>query len=434
MIHAVEGKTVLVAGLGKSGLAAARLLLEQGAKVVASDERPNASAGELGFRVLPQTEETFSSVDVVVLSPGIPVDLPAVTAARAKGIPVIGEVELASYYLRGPVIGITGSNGKTTTTALIGHLLQTAGIECQVGGNIGTPPTAMVATSSEQQWNVLELSSFQLETIDHFRAAIGVCTNVTPDHLDRHHTFERYASAKARLFETQDDDCHAVLNSDDATCVGFGTRTKGRPHWFSRRQSTDVYFLDGIIRVAGEALIRSDELPIRGVHNVENAMAAATAAHLAGAPLDRIASGLRTFPGVEHRLEFVREYNGVSYFNDSKATNVDATEKAIDAFPGRLWIILGGKDKNSDYSVLRDKLLNKSKGILLIGAAAPKIASQLSGLPLIPAETVEAAVREAASQAIAGDVVLLAPACASFDQFESFEHRGRVFKDLVRSL
>ncbi|HYP06857.1 MAG TPA: UDP-N-acetylmuramoyl-L-alanine--D-glutamate ligase [Bryobacteraceae bacterium] len=432
MKHELSGRTVLVAGMGKSGLAAIDLLRKQGAHVLAADEKPRP---DLGMEVLPQTAETFTRADLIVLSPGVPTDAPAVEAARQKGIPILGELELAGYFLNGPSIGITGANGKTTTTALIGHLLKECGIPSQVGGNIGTAPAAMVDASREDQWNVLELSSFQLETIDTFHAHIALCTNVTPDHLDRHHTFENYAAAKARLFETQRDDAHAVLNADDATCKGYARLTRAEVHWFSRCDRTAEFFFDGETLLAGrQPLLRAEDLPIRGVHNVENAMAASAAAHIAGAPLDGIAAALRTFPGVEHRLEFVRERNGVRYYNDSKATNVDATEKAIDAFPGNLWIILGGKDKNSDYTVLRDKLRAKAKGILLIGAAAGKIAGQLEGLPLMDEGTLQKAVADATSRAAAGDIILLAPACASFDQFDSYEHRGRVFKDLVRSL
>jgi UDP-N-acetylmuramoylalanine--D-glutamate ligase len=428
MKHALAGRTVLVAGMGKSGIAAVDLLRRHGAVVLAADEKPKS------LDILPQNEETFTRVDLIVLSPGVPVDIDPVIAARKKGIPIIGEVELAAYFLRGPIAGITGSNGKTTTTALIGHLLKESGIPAQVGGNIGTPPTAMVESSQDGQWNVLELSSFQLETIEEFKAQIGVCTNITPDHLDRHHTLPNYANAKARLFETQSADCHAVLNADDATCVSYAARTPATKHWFSRRKQCELYFDGRAILLEGRPLIAAEELPIRGVHNVENAMAAVAAARIGGAQVERIAAGLRTFPGVEHRLEFVRERNGVKYYNDSKATNVDATEKAIDAFSGNLWIILGGKDKNSDYTILRDKLRAKAKSVLLIGSAAPIIAEQLQGLPLVESGAIDSALQRAASQAVAGDVVLLAPACASFDQFDNFEHRGRVFKELVRSL
>lgn len=429
MKNDVFGKVVLVAGLGKSGLGAAELLRKHGAVVRLADSKPAEG-------VLPQTVETFTSVDLIVLSPGVPTDIPEVLAARHKGIPVIGEVELAGYWLRGPVIGITGSNGKTTTTAMTGHILQTAGVAAQVGGNIGTAPTAMVESSRDDQWNVLELSSFQLETIEEFRVSIGVGLNVTPDHLDRHHTLDAYAGAKARMFECQAEGSQAVLNADDPATTSWATRTKATTHWFSRQRRAEpgIWLDREHLILDGAELLPVADIPLMGVHNVENTMAAALAARLAGAALYRIAEGIRTFPGVEHRIEFVRERNGVRYYNDSKATNVDATEKAIDAFPGNLWIILGGKDKGSDYTVLKDKLQSKAKGILLIGAAASKIADHLSGLPLVEAGTIDAAVHRAAAEASAGDVVLLAPACASFDQFQSYEHRGRVFKELVRNL
>ncbi len=431
----LRGKTVLVAGVGKSGLAAIELLLRMGAVVRAADERPPMQR-PIDVPMLPQTVETFTAVDLIVLSPGVPVDIAPVEEARKKGIPVIGEVELASYFLRGPVIGITGANGKTTTTAMIGHILGVAGLACQVGGNIGTPPTAMVETSRDDQWNVLELSSFQLETIERFRARIAVAMNVTPDHLDRHHTFENYANAKARLFETQTASDFCVLNADDPTCVSYAARTVAPVSWFSSTGSVQQgAWLNGEnVMLRGSNLISRDEIPLRGIHNVENTMAAAISCMLAGAAPGAIADGIRSFPGVEHRLEFVREIKGVKYYNDSKATNVDATEKAIDAFPGGLWIILGGKDKNSDYGVLREKLRRKARRVLLIGAAAEKIAAQLNGVPLVPAGTLDRAVEIAAREASAGEIVLLAPACASFDQFENFEHRGRVFKEVVRAL
>lgn len=433
MKHPLKDRTVLVAGMAKSGLAAVELLRREGARVLASDSKPSS---ELGFDVLPQTVETFTSADLIVLSPGVPVEIEPVQAAQRKGIPVIGEVELAAYFLRGPVIGITGSNGKTTTTAMTAHILGEAGVPMQVGGNIGTPPCAMVDTSRDDQWNVLELSSFQLETIDEFRTQIGVGLNVTPDHLDRHGTFEKYAAAKARLFECQAEGSYAVLNADDPTTASWAERTPAAAHWFSRTktQRPGVWLEDEVLMCDAGRIVRVSDIPLKGVHNVENTMAAACAAWLSGASLAAITAGVVSFPGVEHRIEFVRERHGVAYYNDSKATNVDATEKAIDAFPGNLWIILGGKDKGSDYGVLEPKLRSKAKGVLLIGAAAPKIAGQLKGLPLIACGTIDKAVEYGAAHAVAGDVVLLAPACASFDQFQSYEHRGRVFKELVRSL
>jgi UDP-N-acetylmuramoylalanine--D-glutamate ligase len=445
MKRELRGTRVTVAGMGKSGLSALRLLIREGAIVRAVDNRPIEKLGpageelkKLGIELLPQTRESFVGAELIVLAPGVPVDLPELADARALRVPIIGEVELAAPYLKGPVIGITGSNGKTTTTAMTGHILRNSNIPVQVGGNIGTPLTELIDSSLEEQWNVLELSSFQLETIYSFRAQIGVALNVTPDHLDRHHTMEQYAAAKARLFETQTSGDYAVLNADDPISVSFVAKTKAHLYWFSLTGPVmpGVWLREGVIELDGHPVLKAEEVPLRGVHNLQNTMAATAAAHLAGAKRNEIANAIRTFPGVEHRLEFVRELNGVKYYNDSKATNVDATEKAIDAFSGGLWIILGGKDKNSDYTVLREKLQAKAKGILLIGAAAAIIEQQLKndGLPLIQSGTLEAAVQRAASEATPGDTVLLAPACASFDQFENYEHRGRVFKSAVNAL
>ena len=431
----LAGRKVVVLGMARSGIAAVRLLLEQGARVRPVDEKPMAEV--LGLRVEPQTAEAFRDADLVVISPGVPADLDLLAPVRARGVSVIGDLELAAPFLQGPSIGITGSNGKTTTTALTGHILGESGIACQVGGNIGTPPASMIAASRPDQWNVLELSSFQLETSSTFRARVGVCLNVTPDHLDRHHTFENYAAAKGRLFEMQQPGSYAVLNADDATCSGYAARTQGQVVWFSleRAVSPGAWLENGEIHYDGERVMAAAEIPLRGRHNIENTLAAALAARLAGASLPQIAAAVRTFPGVEHRLEFSGEIDGVAYYNDSKATNVDATLKAIDAFPGGLWIILGGKDKNSDYTVLRQPLHAKARAALLIGAAAQKIAAQLGdAAPVLQCGTLAAAVEEAYHNAQPGDTVLLAPACASFDQFENFEHRGRVFKELVRAL
>ncbi|MBI1899420.1 MAG: UDP-N-acetylmuramoyl-L-alanine--D-glutamate ligase [Acidobacteria bacterium] len=440
----LAGKRVAVIGMARSGMAAVELVLRHGASALAIDQR---SAGQLGdaaprlqswgVALRPQTAESLRDAELVVLSPGVPVDIPELEEARGRGLPVIGELELASWFLQGPVIGITGSNGKTTTTALTGHILREGGVPVQVGGNIGTPPAAMIDASRPEQWNVLELSSFQLETIREFRARVSVVLNVTPDHLDRHHTFEHYAAAKRRLLETQTADDFAVLNADDVTCVDYGASTKARPVWFSStRPVTPGLFLEGgRIYLDDEPLIEAAEVPLRGVHNLENVMAASAAARIAGGSRGAIAAAIRTFPGVEHRLEFVREIGGVAYYNDSKATNVDATHKALDAFPGGLWVILGGKDKGSDYTALREPLRRKARAVLLIGAAASKIAEHLNGAaPVIRCGTIDEAVRRAARAAVPGEVVLLAPACASFDQFDSFEHRGRVFKELVNRL
>ena len=434
----------LVVGMARSGVASVELLVKQGAEVRATDARSLSELPEVArtlesLRVPfePQSPGVFESADLIVLSPGVPPDLEPLEAARRRGATILGEVELASYFLKGPVMGITGSNGKTTTTALAGHILRESGIPVQVGGNIGTPVSAMIQSSREEQWNVLELSSFQLETIHRFNADIAIALNVTPDHLDRHHTLEQYTAAKARLFETQQSADFAVLNADDPACVRYAALTKGTVLWFSssRPVTPGISLRDGELWFDYNPLMPAGEIPIRGRHNIENTMAAALACRVAGARREKIAAAVRTFKAVEHRLEFVRTVSGVDFYNDSKATNVDATLKALDAFAGGLWVILGGKDKGSDYRALSGPLKSKARGVMLIGAAAPKIREQIQGAaPLVDAKTLDVAVREAYAAAQPGDTVLLAPACASFDQFENYEHRGRVFKEAAGKL
>lgn len=430
----LSGRKVTVVGMARSGIAALRLLIDRGAIVRAVDEKVMDEV--LGIPVELQTESAFKSADLVVISPGVPADLDLLVSARDRGIQVIGELELAAPFLLGRTIGITGTNGKTTTTALTGHILQECGIACQVGGNIGKPPASMVETSRSDQWNVLELSSFQLETIQTFHAPIAACLNVTRNHVDRHHTFESYANAKARLFDTQRVGDLAVLNADDPITVDFAKRTPASSAWFSgTHRVSGAWLHSGVIYTIDGKLLDVADLRLRGRHNYENVMAAALMAQRAGASLSQIASAAATFSPVEHRLELVREIDGVAYYNDSKATSVDATLKAIDAFPGGLWIILGGKDKDSDYTVLREPLHAKARAALLIGSAAQKIESHLGdAVPAMQCGTLAAALEEAYREATPGDTVLLAPACASFDQFDNFEHRGRVFKELVGAL
>jgi UDP-N-acetylmuramoylalanine--D-glutamate ligase len=434
----LEGAKVVVVGMARSGIAAVELLLEKGARVRAVDskvdEKNPGDRGQGTVKIEPQNAAAFADADLIVLSPGVPADLDILAPARGRGVRVIGDLELASWFLRGDTIGITGSNGKTTTTALTGHILESSGIAAQVGGNIGHPPAAMVKTSRDGQWNVLELSSFQLETTESFRARIGAALNVTPDHLDRHYTLEQYADAKARLFTNQQAGDFAVLNADDPICRGYADRGLATPVWFSSSHAVapGAFLENGQIILDGDSLMPCSEVRMRGIHNLENTMAAAAMARLAGATHQQIRAAVATFPGVEHRLEFVRETGGVEWFNDSKATNVDAALKAIAAFQGGLWIILGGKDKNSDYAPLAAPLQSQARGVLLIGASAEKIEAQLAGsVPITRCGTLDAAVDEAHQRARPGDTVLLAPACASFDQFENFEHRGRVFKELV---
>ena len=435
----LDGIRVVVVGMGRSGVATVELLAGKGAAVAVVEQNPATlpQLAALRIPVLPQTDVSFAGAALIVLSPGVPPDVGPVYRARRSGVPVIGDLELASRFLEGGIIGITGSNGKTTTTALAGHILQASGIPAQVGGNIGAPPASMVKKSREGQWNVLELSSFQLEMTESFRAHIGAALNVTPDHLDRHYTMEKYAEAKARLFVNQREEDYAVLNAGDPICRAFAARGAAKPVWFSSTQevSPGAFVDGGNIMLDGRPLMAVAEVPLRGLHNLENTMAAAVITSLAGATRSEIRAAVMTFPGVEHRLEFVRELDGVAWYNDSKATNVDAALKAVAAFPGGVWIILGGKDKGSDYSPMAGPLRRKARTALLIGAAADKIEAQLhDAAPVVRCGTLEVAVAEARARATRGDTVLLAPACASFDQFENFEHRGREFKRLVKEL
>jgi UDP-N-acetylmuramoylalanine--D-glutamate ligase len=440
---------VLVVGLARTGVATSLFCAARDARVTATDSRTQSEMGEaiaklkdagVALELGSHREETFLDQDLIIPSPGVPADAAHLRTARAKGVTIWSEIELAYRFMKGRLIGITGSNGKTTTTSLIEHILKTAGMQTILAGNIGTPLIGCVDAMKDDTCAVVELSSFQLELIDTFRPNISVFLNLTPDHLDRHHTFEAYGAAKARLFENQTGEDTAILNADDVATTPYAPSLP-RVYWFSRKQRVAqgayvrgeeiVFRQDG----AEETLLKLEDIPLAGAHNVENVLAAAAAARLAGVSAAAIAKGVRTFAGVVHRLEFVAEVAGVRYYNDSKATNVDATLKALDAFPGRILVILGGKDKESDYTQLQQPLREKAILALLIGSAAEKIEKQISGsVALERAETLERAVETASHAAQRGDVVLLAPACASFDQFQNYEHRGRVFKDLVKQL
>ncbi|HZV60046.1 MAG TPA: UDP-N-acetylmuramoyl-L-alanine--D-glutamate ligase [Candidatus Eremiobacteraceae bacterium] len=445
----LRGMRVLVVGLARTGVATALFCAEHEAKVTATDLRDEAELKETAARLRAakvalelggHRAATYVAQDLIVVSPGVPADDTLLQTARAKGITVWSEIELAYRFLEGKLIGITGSNGKTTTATLVEHILRGAGFNTFLAGNVGTPMISCVENTREDSVTVAELSSFQLELIATFRPDIGVILNLTPDHLDRHRTLEAYGAAKARLFENQTELDYAVLNADDSA-LGAYVPSKPLGFSFSRKQMVAqgacVRERQIIFRhnEREEAILGRDEIPLPGEHNLENVLAAVCAARLAGAKADAIARGVRSFAGVEHRLEFVAEIGGVRYYNDSKATNVDAALKALEAFPGRIIVILGGKDKDGDYRVMQPALRNKAVLALLIGAAAEKIASQIAGSVKIERlETIEGAVEHASRHAKPGDVVLLSPACASFDQFENYEHRGRVFKELVLQL
>ncbi len=447
----LKNKRVLVVGLGKSGVAAALFLKDLGARVSVSDAKTedqlrSAIPALLDKGIAVETgghsDRTFREQDLIVVSPGVPVDVPQLANARAQGISVIGEVELASRFLKGHIIAITGSNGKTTTTSLGGEVIGMGGYEVLVGGNIGTPAISLLAEETSDTYDVLEISSFQLETIETFHAEIAAILNITPDHLDRHRDFAAYVNAKARIFENQKQGDFAILNADDPTCVRLAGRAHSQLRWFSRKKE-----------VAAGACVRGEKIfwredgseqeimpvssiQLKGTHNLENVLAAVCVGRIVGVEPHRIRRAIEEFKAVEHRLEYVATVRGVEYYNDSKATNVDATIKALESFPANIHIILGGKDKGSDYSVLNALLQQRAKRVYTIGAAAEKIETQVApaGVPVLHAENLENAVKRASDSAAPGDVVLLAPACASFDQFDSYEHRGRVFKDLVNTL
>jgi UDP-N-acetylmuramoylalanine--D-glutamate ligase len=446
----LTNRRVLVVGLGKSGVASALFLKSHGARVTVSDSKPEA---ELRNEILPLLEHgiavetgghgdrTFRGQDLIVVSPGVPVDSPQIVLARGLGEPVIGEIELAAQFLRGSIVAVTGANGKTTTTSLTGEIIKAGKFPALVGGNIGTPAITFVDQATPETWIVLEVSSFQLETIVEFRPRIAVVLNITPDHLDRHKTFANYVSAKARIFENQRPEDFSVFNLDDAASAGLANRTRAQLFWFSRKKEVEkgafvrgahIFFRDG----HGEREVMPlAEIPLKGAHNLENVLAATSAGALVGCQPAQIREAVRNFKAVEHRLEFVAKIAGVDYYNDSKATNVDATIKALESFPANIHLILGGKDKGSDYTVLNDLLRQRVKRVYTIGAAAAKIESQIQGAAEIEhSETLESAVRRASGAAQPGDIVLLAPACASFDQFQNYEHRGRVFKEVVHSL
>lgn len=444
------GKKVLIIGAARSGIAAAKFLLNQGAVVALNDRKPldqwSAEAlalKESGVGLLPGDPPGWlmDQIELVVVSPGVPANIIPIRYAERAGAEVIGEVELAARYLKGRIVAITGSNGKTTTTSLIGELLRDAGLpHVQVGGNIGKALISMVGDSRDDGWTVVELSSFQLETIKTFRPSIAIVLNVTPNHMDRYETFNDYAAAKHRIFMNQTEDDVAVLNADDETVSSWASGLRAKVMWFSvRRELENGVFLRGVELVYGDqVLLRVNDLKLRGLHNVENVAAAFAAGIAAGASVDSMAATAKQFNPVEHRLEFVAEIGGVRFYNDSKATSVDATVKAVEAFAqdaGKIVLILGGRGKKAPYEPLASLVKSKVRKLVLIGEDAETIEKELGGFAAFErASDMNEAVSRSFKAAEKGDVVLLAPACASFDMFESFEHRGQVFKAEVEQL
>lgn len=438
-------KRVTVVGLARSGVAAAKALNTLGARVTVTDKKLETELADqikalgsdsIRVEVGGHPDRVFLEADIIVLSPGVP-KLPQILGARQRGVKVISELELAWLLSDSPFIGITGTNGKSTVTTLTGLMLKKAGMDVLVGGNIGNALTEDVNLLCGMDWIVAEISSFQLEEIETFRPKIATILNVTQDHLDRYQDISEYAEAKARIFTNQTGEDILVLNADDPITYGMAKRTKARTVFFSRTRSVEdgAFLKNNAIFLGGARIIGIDEMKIKGVHNVENAMAAAAMAASAGADKDSIESVLREFPGLEHRLEFVREKDGVVYINDSKGTNVGAVLKSVEGFNRPVILIAGGLDKGSDFSPLYGLFNQKVKLLILIGKAAKKMHEALSGATEIAfADTLNDAVELASRRSLPGDVVLLSPACASFDMFKDFEDRGRKFKQAVMAL
>ena len=443
-------KRVLVVGLARTGFAVARRLSQEKARVMVTDQRHPAAfqsqlsaltAEKIGLELGIHREGTFLKQDLIVVSPGVPWDLPPLAAARQKGVKILPEVEVATWFLKGALAAVTGSNGKTTTTTLLGNILEASNLPSLVGGNIGTPLISFANLDTAGLIVVAELSSFQLEAIQDLRPQVAVLLNITPNHLDRHGTFEAYVSAKAQIFRNQRPEDFAILNADDPTVVRLAPAIASHKIFFSKEHDLP----EGVLISKGRILYRTgnlertllevNDVKLRGSFNLENVMAAAAAACKLGASFDAIRKAVREFTGVEHRLEEVATIRGVELFNDSKATSVDATAKALTAFTSGVHLILGGKDKGAPYTPLLSLIPGRVKTVYLIGAAAERISQDLRGsVELIDSGHLKNAVRQAFLRAVSGDVVLLSPACASYDQFQDFEERGRVFKKLVAEL
>lgn len=444
---ALEGKRVAVVGLGRSGYAASKFLRSLGAQVVATDLK---TEGELGpvveeLRAMGVEVRTggydpslFEGASLVVLSPGVDPNQGVFRELKERGVEVTGELELASRFVGEPIIAITGTNGKSTTTSLVAHLLRTSGKGVFVGGNLDRPLSEHLLGGGRVDYVVLEVSSFQLETIETFRPFVSVFLNITPDHLDRHPTFEDYLRAKARIFENQREGDFAVLNLDDEHVKGLTDGMRATPVGFSHAPLAEgVWEGEGAIRwsLMGKAgTVPIDGLPLRGRHNVENAMAAVAVAVLCGLGRGEIEEGLRTFRPLPHRMEYVGEVGGVSFYDDSKATNPDATLRALDSFSVPVVLIAGGLNKGLDLGVLREKA-SKLRAVVAMGEAAEEVEEAFRGATeVVRAGDMGEAVREAFRLARPGDCVLLSPACASFDMFRDYKERGRAFQEAVRSL
>ena len=447
-----DNKHILVVGMGRSGAGCARFLNDRGGRVTVTDSADETALGSaaaelrnLGIAVElgGHHDRLFESADVIVVSPGVPHTLAPIAAAGERGVPVMGEMELAFHFIEDPIVAVTGTNGKTTTTTLLGQMIEGSGLSTFVGGNIGTPLIEYAASGIRRDRVVVEVSSFQLDTITRFRPKVGVLLNITPDHLDRYDNFEAYARSKGRIFENQGPRDIAILNGADPS-IGSMVRRIAAQKWFFNppADSDDGVFLDGdtmVLRIHGrkDAVVDLSSTGLKGRHNMENIAAAALAALAAGGDMPGIEKALKNFKGLPHRLEYVATVNGVRYFDDSKATNTDAVLRALEAFEGPIVLIMGGRDKGGGYADLRDAVKKGVKRLVVIGEAQEAIARELGdccGGRLSRASSMERAVFKAHESAGPGDVVLLSPACSSFDMFRSYAHRGDVFRRAVAKL
>ncbi len=448
-LFTVSGQRVTVVGAARSGMAAAELLARRGARVTLSDTRPDLAepdatklrAAGVALELGGHRDGTFTGADLIVMSPGVPPEIPVIAAARAAGVPVMGEVELAFRWLKGRVIAITGTKGKSTTTALTGRMLRQAGFQVTVGGNIGAPISAQVDESTADTLHVIEVSSFQLEQIEQFRPWVAVMLNFSPDHLDRHHTVTAYAKAKARVFENQQATDFAVLNADDEPAMQLAANTKATRRLFSRRGrvADGTVVEDGWIvsRKGGwsERLVPVSRIRLLGAHLIDDVMAAATVASIAGATAEAMTVAVESFDGLEHAMELVTEFQGVRFVNDSKATNVEAAVRSIESFESGVVAIVGGKFKGGDLRLLRTPIGGRGKGVVAIGEAKALVRSALADvIEVRDAESMDEAVTTAFELARPSGVVVLAPACASFDMFRDYADRGARFKAAVQRL